>query len=35
MKGILLEEDPFEDETPDRVECFDLNGNEVILHEAE
>lgn len=35
MKGILFEENPFEDETPDEVVAYDLNGNEVTLDETE
>lgn len=29
LKGILFEENPFEDEAPDTEEFFDLSGNEV------
>ena len=35
LKGILFEENPFEEETPDEVVAFDLNGNEVTFDEAE
>ena len=29
MKGISFEENPFEDETPDEIRMYDMNGNEV------
>lgn len=35
MKGITFEENPFESETPDSVQAYDLNGNEVSNHEEE
>lgn len=35
LKGIVFEENPFEDEQPDAVQFFDLQGNEVSHHEAE
>ena len=35
MKGIIFEENPFEQESPAVFQAFDLNGNEVILDEAE
>jgi len=34
LKGISFEEDPYEDETPSEIQCFDLDGNEVICNEA-
>ena len=35
LKGILFEENPYEDETPDEIRAYDLHGNEVSIHEAE
>ena len=35
LKGIIFEENPYEEEMPDEVTHFDLDGNEVILHEDE
>jgi len=35
MKGIVFEENPYEEETPVDVTYYDLNGNEVILDETE
>lgn len=29
MNGIMFEENPFEDEVPDRVVVYDINGKEV------
>ena len=34
LDSILFEENPFEDETPDEIHCYDLDGNEVSLNEA-
>jgi len=34
ITGIIFEENPFEDEKPDRTELFDLDGNEVEGHET-
>ena len=35
LKGIILEENPYEDEQPETVAYYDLNGNEVTIDEAE
>lgn len=35
LKGIILEENPYEDEQPEIVTYYDLNGNEVTINEAE
>lgn len=35
LDNIIFEENPFENETPDEIRCFDLSGNEVSNHEAE
>lgn len=35
LKGILFEENPFEEETPDEIRAYDLCGNEVSIYEAE
>ena len=34
LKGIIFEEDPYKNETPDEIRAFDLNGNEVTLNDA-
>ena len=34
LDSILFEENPFENETPDEIRCFDLDGNEVSLNET-
>ena len=34
-KGIIFEEDPFEDEIPDEILFYDLNGNGVEINETE
>ena len=35
LKGIIFEENPFENETPDEIRAYDLQGNEVRFNEAE
>lgn len=35
LKGIILEENPYEDEQPEAVTYYDLSGNEVSIDEAE
>lgn len=35
LKGIILEENPYEDEQPENETYYDLSGNEVVLDEAQ
>jgi len=35
LRGISLEENPFEEEAPDEIRFFDFSGQEVTIHEAE
>lgn len=35
LSGILFEENPLENETPDEIRVYDLHGKEVMLNEAE
>ena len=35
LDGIIFEENPFENETPDEITVYDLQGNEVTRDEAE